>query len=158
MTQIDLDVQLATECTHLPPLSQLEQWVTAALADSRACAELTIRVVSEAESAALNQQYRGIDRPTNILSFPFEVPPGIDADDPIQNLLGDLVICAEVVAREAQEQNKTLAAHWAHLIVHGVLHLRGYDHLDDSDAEAMEALETRLICALGFPPPYDAEL
>jgi probable rRNA maturation factor len=158
MTQLDLDVQLATECAHLPPVAQLEQWVNAALDGSRAQAELTIRIVSRTESAALNQQYRGIDRPTNILSFPFELPPGIALDDPIQNLLGDLVICAEVMAQEAQEQNKTLVAHWAHLVVHGILHLRGYDHLDDTTANLMEDLETRIVCGLGFPPPYESEL
>jgi probable rRNA maturation factor len=157
MTTLELDLQLATECAELPTLAQFEQWVIAALAGTRECAELTIRIVNQIESATLNREYRGIDRPTNVLSFPFELPPGIAPDDPIADLLGDIVICAAVVEREAQEQQKTLIAHWAHLVVHGVLHLRGYDHLNDSEAEQMETLETDILGALGFPPPYDSQ-
>lgn len=157
MTTLELDVQLATESAELPAIAQLEQWVIAALAGTRERAELTIRIVDQHESAMLNREYRGIDRPTNVLSFPFELPPGIAPDDPITDLLGDIVICAAVVEREAQEQHKKLIAHWAHLVVHGVLHLRGYDHLDDSEAEHMEALETQIMGALGFPPPYDSQ-
>src|SRR5690606_20131870 len=101
------------------------------LADERQEAELTIRIVDEEESRILNRDYRGKDKPTNVLSFPFEAPPGLDA----WPLLGDLVICAPVVAREAVEQGKPLMAHWAHMVVHGVLHLLGYDHEEDEDAE-----------------------
>jgi len=155
MTTLELDLQLATECAELPTLAQFEQWVIAALAGTRECAELTIRIVNQIESATLNREYRGIDRPTNVLSFPFELPPGIAPDDPIADLLGDIVICAAVVEREAQEQQKTLIAHWAHLVVHGVLHLRGYDHLNDDEAEQMETLETQILSDLGFPSPYD---
>ncbi|MBV5309915.1 rRNA maturation RNase YbeY [Chromatium okenii] len=155
MTTLELDLQLATECAELPTLAQFETWVIAALAGTRECAELTIRIVNQIESATLNREYRGIDRPTNVLSFPFELPPGIAPDDPIADLLGDIVICAAVVEREAQEQQKTLIAHWAHLVVHGVLHLRGYDHLNDDEAEQMETLETQILSDLGFPSPYD---
>nr|WP_228276757.1 rRNA maturation RNase YbeY [Marinobacter sp. JSM 1782161] len=114
--------------------------------------EVTLRIVDEDESAALNGQYRQKDRPTNVLSFPFEQPEGITLP-----LAGDLVICAPVVAREAHEQGKTLSAHWAHMVIHGMLHLQGYDHIDDRDAEIMETLEIRLLAELGFSNPYLAE-
>ena len=153
--QLELDLQLATDCPALPALSQLERWTLAALDGHSERAELTIRVVDPDESAALNRQYRGLDRPTNVLSFPFELPHGLDPDDSIRDLLGDLVICAEVVRREALEQGKELTAHWAHMVVHGVLHLLDYDHLDEAEAETMETLETSILCGLGFPPPYE---
>ncbi len=145
-----LDLQLATQAQDLPSQAQLEAWVTAALQGAgREETELTIRIVDDAESQALNSQYRGKDKPTNVLSFPFEAPPGIALP-----LLGDLVICAPVVAQEAQEQGKTLAAHWAHMVIHGTLHLLGYDHIKDQDAERMEAKETALLDSLGYPDPY----
>lgn len=152
---LELDLQLATNAPDLPALSQFERWTLAALAGRRERAELTIRIVDPDEGAALNRQYRGLDRPTNVLSFPFELPPGIDPDDAIRDLLGDLVICAEVVRREALEQGKDAHAHWAHMVVHGVLHLLDYDHLDEAEAEAMETLETNILGGLGFPPPYE---
>ena len=111
--------------------------------------ELTIRVVDEEESQSLNSQYRGKDNPTNVLSFPFEAPAEIELD-----LLGDLVICAPVVGKEATEQSKEEIAHWAHMVIHGTLHLQGYDHIEDEEAEAMEALEVKILSALGFPDPY----
>lgn len=124
-------------------LEQLVQEGTAAQAKSR----LSIRIVDEAESAALNSQYRHKQGATNILSFP--VPEGLpDA------LLGDLAICAPVVAREAAEQHKSCEAHWAHLTVHGVLHLKGYDHEEPRAAEAMETLERRILAGLGYQDPY----
>lgn len=158
--QLDLDLQLATDCPDLPLPPQFERWVIAALDGRRERAALTIRVVDPDEGAALNRQYRGIDRPTNVLSFPFDLPPGLvpDADDPIADLLGDLVICDDVVRREAQEQGKEPHAHWAHLVVHGVLHLLDYDHINETEATAMEALETTILCGLGFPPPYEHHL
>ena len=115
--------------------------------------ELSLRLVDEAECADLNQRYRGKAGPTNVLSFPFEPPPGIKGP----RYLGDLVICVPVVVREVAEQGKAPEAHWAHLVVHGVLHLLGYDHLDEAEAQEMEALETRLLANLGFPPPYADE-
>ncbi len=111
--------------------------------------ELVIRVVDEAESSALNRDYRGRDRPTNVLSFPFEAPPPIES-----YLIGDLVICAPVVAREALAQGKAAKAHWAHMVVHGVLHLLGFDHPSDAEAESMEALEREIQGGLGYPDPY----
>ncbi len=113
--------------------------------------ELSLRLVDEAESADLNQRYRGKAGPTNVLSFPFEPPPGARG----RRYLGDLAICAPVVVREAAEQAKAPEAHWAHLVVHGVLHLLGYDHLDEAMALVMETLETRILGDLGFPPPYE---
>lgn len=150
-----LDLQFGGPGAKPPTRSDLERWVAAALEGRRERAELTIRVVGEAEGRELNRRYRGQDRPTNVLSFPFEAPPGIDPVDPIHDLLGDLVICADLVQRESLEQGKPAAAHWAHLVVHGVLHLLDYDHLTEEDAAHMEGLETAILCGLGFHPPYD---
>lgn len=147
--RVELDVQYASEAPSLPSEADLERWALAALQTERAFVELTIRIVDEAESQALNREYRRRDRPTNVLSFPFEAPPGAVSD-----LLGDLVICAPVVAREASEQGKPLAAHWAHMVVHGVMHLLGYDHERDEEAEHMEALESDRLAALGIADPY----
>jgi len=145
---LDVDLQIATECSQLPSESQLCQWAAKALQSAQPF-EVTVRIVDEAESQELNHTYRGKDKPTNVLSFPFEAPPGIDI-----NLLGDLVICAPVVMLEAQEQGKTAEAHWAHMIIHGMLHLQGYDHIEDDEAEIMETLETQLLKELGYPDPY----
>lgn len=151
---LDLDLQIATESTPLPSQSDFEQWATAALADYRAEAELTIRLVDATESQQLNHQYRGKNKATNVLSFPFQNPPGLTLP-----LVGDLVICAAVVEREAVEQSKTTQAHWAHMVIHGCLHLLGFDHIKDDDAEEMEQLEITLLAQLGFNNPYltDAE-
>ncbi|MBY5992728.1 rRNA maturation RNase YbeY [Ferrimonas balearica] len=145
---MELDLQLAVEADALPDEAQLNRWAALALAD-RPEAELTIRITDEAESQQLNRDYRGKDKPTNVLSFPFEAPPGIELP-----LLGDLVICAAVVAREAEEQSKAPMDHWAHMVIHGCLHLIGYDHIDDEDAEQMEALERQLLAQLGIADPY----
>nr|WP_041411593.1 rRNA maturation RNase YbeY [Shewanella pealeana] len=146
---IDLDVQVAVEGFELPSQAELELWVKTALRDTMSEAELTIRIVDVEESQELNMTYRGKDKPTNVLSFPFEAPPGIELP-----LLGDLVICAAVVEQEAIDQNKPLLAHWAHMVVHGCLHLLGYDHIEDVEAEEMESLETQLIESLGYINPY----
>ncbi|MEW6647703.1 MAG: rRNA maturation RNase YbeY [Pseudomonadota bacterium] len=146
---IDLDLQIASAASGLPAEDDFRSWVEAALAGRRAEAELTIRVVDEEESAELNGTYRHKQGPTNVLSFPFEAPPGVALP-----LLGDIVICAPVVAREAQEQDKTAAAHWAHMTVHGCLHLLGYDHIDPAEAEIMENLERDVLSALGYADPY----
>ncbi|WP_338589598.1 rRNA maturation RNase YbeY [Shewanella khirikhana] len=144
-----LDLQYAVKPDNLPTQAQFETWVRVALGDTMDEAELTIRIVDTSESQQLNHDYRGKDKPTNVLSFPFEAPPGIELP-----LLGDLVICASVVENEALEQQKALEAHWAHMVVHGCLHLLGYDHIEDAEAEEMESLETTLITGLGFPDPY----
>ncbi len=155
-THLDLDLQVACEAPGLPEEAQLRAWAAAALAGRREAAELTIRVVGEAEGTELNQRYRGRPGPTNVLSFPFEIPAGLPADAAGLDLIGDLVICAPVVAREAAAQGKPEPAHWAHLVVHGTLHLLGYDHITDPDAAAMEAVETAILAGLGFPSPYEA--
>lgn len=152
---LELDLQLGTAAPQVPSRAELRGWVAAVLEGRRERAELTIRVVGESEARDLNRRYRGQDRATNVLSFPFEAPPGIADGDPIHDLLGDLVICAELVHREAREQGKPVAAHWAHLVVHGVLHLLDYDHLTEDEAAEMEGLETAILGGLGFPPPYD---
>jgi probable rRNA maturation factor len=151
---LDLDLQIATDAPGLPAESDFTRWAGAALEGHRERAILTIRIVDAAEGQALNQRFRGQERPTNVLSFPFEAPPGLPGMDGIEDLLGDLVICAPVVSREAVEQGKSEPAHWAHLVVHGVLHLLGFDHLTEHEAEAMEGLETVILGRLGFPPPY----
>jgi len=144
-----LEVQHATEVSDVPDEQALHAWALAALGNGPAPVELVIRIVDQPESRALNARYRGKDKPTNILSFPFEAPPGIE-----MNLLGDLVICAAVVAREAREQHKPLDHHWAHMVVHGVLHLRGYNHLDDKQASEMETLEKQILEGFGIADPY----
>ena len=137
-----------------PSQTEIEQWVTAVLqAEKNEAAELTVRIVDETESAALNQQYRHKQGPTNVLSFPFESPTEV-AEDLSVNLLGDLVICAPVVNREALEQHKAEQAHWVHMVVHGTLHLLGYDHVDRNEAEAMENREIRIMDSLGYANPY----
>lgn len=150
---VELDLQLATTAQELPSETQLRQWCELALRQRTAPSELTIRIVDEAEGRELNHTWRGKDYPTNVLSFPADIPEGL-LDIP---LLGDLVICAPVVAREAAEQGKTASAHWAHLVIHGCLHLLGYDHLDDEEAEEMEGLERQLLAELGYPDPYDCD-
>ena len=147
-----IHLDLATT-QRVPGEVLFQQWARAA-ADAAAneAAELSIRIVDEAESAELNQTYRHKSGPTNVLSFPCEVPAGVPND-----LLGDLVICAPVVEREALEQCKNSEAHWAHMVIHGVLHLRGYDHLQEDEAEHMEALEVEILDGLGYPNPYEIE-
>ncbi|WP_318445782.1 rRNA maturation RNase YbeY [Photobacterium leiognathi] len=150
---IYLDLQYATESQDgLPTEAEFQQWLDAAVTPFQADAEVTIRLVDEADSHELNLEYRGKNRPTNVLSFPFEAPPGIELE-----LLGDLIICRQVVEKEALEQNKPLKAHWAHMVVHGSLHLLGYDHIEDDEAEEMEGLETEIMQNMGFVDPYISE-
>ncbi len=149
---IELDLQIATEAADLPAEADFHRWVAAALGNSREEAELTIRVTGEEEIRELNATYRGKDKPTNVLSFPFEAPPGVDIP-----LLGDIIICAVVVEREAVDQGKPLEAHWAHMVIHGTLHLLGYDHINDGEAKEMEGLEIRLLTDLGYANPYERD-
>lgn len=136
-----------------PAQRKLQQWVAAALAEAGSDdeAELTIRIVPEQEMQQLNQRYRDQPGVTNVLSFAAQLPPELQLP-----LLGDIVICAAVVEREATEQGKTADAHWAHMVVHGTLHLLGYDHIEEGDAETMERLEARTLDKLQFPPPYES--
>ena len=153
MSKMIIDLQIACEQeTGLPTVQQIEHWATAAVQPQSDNVEMTVRIVDEAESHALNLNYRGKDRPTNVLSFPFECPDEVELP-----LLGDLVICRQVVEREAQEQDKPVMAHWAHMVVHGSLHLLGYDHIEDDEAEEMESLETQIMTELGFADPYLSE-
>lgn len=156
--QLELDLQREIDLPGIPAEASFRQWVEAALLGRREAAELSIRLVSVEEMTALNRDYRGKDRPTNVLSFPFELPAGLDAvddEDVPRGLLGDIVICAEVVADEARQQGKPLEAHWAHMLVHGVLHLLGYDHIDDDEAGQMERLEIDILARLGVGNPYE---
>ena len=146
---LELDLQLATDGQH-PDGAQLRRWCELALRQRTADSELTIRLVDEAEGRELNHTWRHKDYATNVLSFSAEIPDGI-LDIP---LLGDLVICVPVVEREAAEQGKALDAHWAHLVIHGCLHLLGYDHIEDDEALEMEDLERQLLAELGHPDPY----
>ena len=156
MATLELDLQLASEDDDVPEPGQFEQWIMAALDQAQFDAnddlpiEITIRIVDSDESRQLNNDYRQKDKPTNVLSFPFESPEGV----PLQ-LLGDLVICAPVVRQEAQEQHKSPESHWAHMVIHGTLHLLGFDHIEDADAITMETLETRIMAGQGYSDPYE---
>ena len=146
---VAIEVQAAVTAAAVPDTGQLRAWAARALQQQAAAAELVIRVVDEAEITALNRAYRGKDGPTNVLSFPSELPAEVGS-----TLLGDIVICAPVVARECVLQDKSPEAHWAHLVIHGVLHLLGFDHQTEGQAAHMEALEVRLLDELGFSDPY----
>ncbi len=145
-----VSIQLASRAKKIPSQNYLRRWARATLATQSKFAEVTIRIVDNKESAKLNQTYRHKSGPTNVLSFPFQPPAGIATP-----LLGDLVICAPVVAKEALAQNKILSAHWAHMIIHGILHLFGYDHLKKTDAAIMEKIEIKILARLGYPNPYE---
>lgn len=142
MPQLNASIQFATQAQHLPSPSQLRKWAKAAL---RVDTEVTIRIVDEAEGRMLNHNYRGKDYATNVLTFPLTEEP---------YLMGDIIICAPVVEKEAQDQHKDLFAHYAHLTVHGILHLHGYDHETEAQAELMEGLETAIVTKLGYANPY----
>lgn len=146
--------QVACDDGDLPSETAVEGWVAAALDGRREVAEVVVRVVGPEEGCRLNRDYRGRDYATNVLSFPFEAPPGLDEDLPE---LGDLVICADVVAHEAAEQAKPPSHHWAHMVVHGTLHLLGYDHMEEAEAREMESAEREILAGLGIPDPYREE-
>ncbi len=148
---LEIVVLYATRKPWVPPRKHIARWARAALGRRRGAWALAVQVVSRAESRRLNRRFRRRDRPTNVLSFPATLE---EADG--RRLLGDLVICAPVLAREAREQRKSRAAHWAHMIIHGVLHLRGYEHARDADARRMERRERTVLDGLGFPDPYEA--
>jgi len=147
-------VQRAAECPWLPATAVIRRWAASAAGPGHG-GELTVRVVDEAESALLNETYRGKAGPTNVLAFPADVPALPDATEPPP--LGDLVICAPVVEREAAEQGKAVLAHFAHLVVHGTLHLIGHDHEEEAAAQVMEAREREVLGGFGFADPYGAE-
>lgn len=149
---LDLQIALDTTGLTLPSEAQIQTWVGSALNGRMPCAEVTVRIVDEIEIEQLNQQYRHKEGPTNVLSFPFEADVSMEIP-----LLGDIVICAPVVAREAVEQHKDLLSHWAHMLVHGTLHLLGFDHHSDGEAEAMEQQEIQVMQQLGFSNPYEVK-
>jgi probable rRNA maturation factor len=146
---IELDLQIACNFDDLPSEQQFTLWAEKALLPYREQAELTIRIADEQESQELNSQYRGKDKPTNVLSFPFEAPPGIELP-----LVGDLIICPQVVKRESIEQEKPFHEHFAHMVIHGCLHLLGFDHINEQDAMEMESLEKEFLAELGISDPY----
>lgn len=145
-----IDIQDAVQNgVFVPSQKELETWAQAAYLTLDIENNVSIRVVETDESNALNLEYREKDKPTNVLSFPMELPEGIDVA-----ILGDIVVCADVVASEAQQQNKAINDHWAHMVVHGMLHLQGYDHIEDAEAEEMESLEVEILAKLGVQNPY----
>ena len=146
--KVDIAVQNATSFTPVPSRQQFARWASAALHEHGE-AKLLIRLVDRQESRQLNAQYRHKDKATNVLSFPADLRQEVGLA-----LLGDIIICAPIVAEEAQNQHKTVEAHWAHLTIHGILHLLGHDHQAEQDASAMESLETGILRSLGFPDPY----
>lgn len=150
MNDIQIDIQIVSKAEKIPSKTQFKNWAMAALSKI-SMAEITIRVVDEKESSFLNTTYRHKKGPTNVLSFPSSSPifPNV--------ILGDIVICAPLVKKEAKEQGKEEKSHWAHLTVHGILHLLGYDHIEDKDASLMESLEKAILQKLGFPNPYGDE-
>jgi len=146
---IELELQIASKAKTLPHPAQFREWVSVTLYQRLDTAELTIRIVDEEESAQLNKEYRDKEGPTNVLSFPYEPYPGIAS-----RLLGDIVICAPVVEQEAKASSKPILEHWAHIVIHGVLHLLGYNHELETEAKEMESLELEIMLKLGFSPPY----
>lgn len=145
---VEVVVQYALVAPDNPSVAQINTWTTAAALELNRT-EVVVRVTDDAESAQLNQQFRRQSGATNVLSFPFESPPGVEVD-----VLGDLVLCAPVIVREAREQGKPALAHWAHMVVHGMLHLQGYDHQADAQAQEMEKRERDIMERLGFENPY----
>ena len=146
-----VDVQRVCAVPGVPPAVELARWAEAALDGRSDGARMTVRVVDEDEGAQLNERYRGTAGATNVLAFAFDAP-----EVPSVRILGDVVVCAPVAAREANEHSKRLDAHWAHLVVHGTLHLLGYDHDDAGSAGEMEILEREILDRLGYPDPYAA--
>ena len=147
---VSVDLQVAWRRGRVPAPGKLRGWISAALDGRRAGAEVSVRVVGEEEACELNRDYRSQDKPTNVLAFPSDLPAGLGME-----LLGDLVLCGPLVEKEAIEQRKDLEAHWAHLVVHGTLHLVGLDHQTEAEAREMEALEVEILAELGYPDPYD---
>jgi probable rRNA maturation factor len=148
-----LDFQIVSKSLSVPAQLLFNKWVDAVLQDESQNSEIVIRIVDEQEMIQYNEQYRRKIGSTNILSFPFDPPKGVDSD-----LLGDLLICAPVIEAESQQQNKELEHHWAHMIVHGVLHLIGYNHLDELEAEEMEAIEIKILRSIKIDNPYEEKI
>ena len=144
-----VDIQIESQSKQLPSTDQFQVWVDTVLTHADEDSEVVIRIVDEAEMIQFNQQYRQKEGTTNILSFPFDAPDEVES-----SLLGDLLVCAPVIEKEALLQNKKLAHHWSHMIIHGVLHLLGYDHINDDEAQEMEALEIKMLSTIDIANPY----
>lgn len=151
MLKFHIELQNPYDFSDIPNRFVLQRWIDCALKNHKQQGEICIRLVDEAEMQQLNHQYRDKNKPTNILSFPMSVPEELELES---DLLGDLVICVPALRSESEEQKKDLEAHWAHIIVHGVLHLIGYDHIDDKDAVIMQDLEIKYLNQLGYADPY----
>ena len=155
-----LDLQLASKHADIPKLEDIQLWLDTLLSHQQLDKkEITVRIVDNAEIQELNRQYRGKDKSTNVLSFPFEMPE-LNLPDEVQiyksisNFLGDIVICVQVVSQESKQQNKPLSHHWAHMLIHGTLHLLGYDHTEEQEAEEMEGIEIAILKNLSIDDPY----
>lgn len=148
LMSIKISIQKLSKITDIPNNLQLKQFINAAILLPEGKTEIALRIVDEAESQELNFAYRQKNKPTNVLAFPYEDPA----------YLGDLAVCAPIVAKEAKQQGKTILAHWAHLLVHGTLHLQGYDHIIDAERKSMEALEIAILNRLNFPNPYEEDV
>jgi probable rRNA maturation factor len=147
--KIKVNIQRVTKISGIPTDKEIRKWAKSALNNYNQDSEITVRIVDTDESRQLNRKWRNINEPTNVLSFPVE---GIQIYAP--GLLGDIVICAPIIINEARNQNKTVNAHWAHMVIHGILHLLGYDHNNFKNAEIMESLEIKLLESLGYNNPY----
>ncbi|MCF6252302.1 MAG: rRNA maturation RNase YbeY [Methylococcaceae bacterium] len=145
-----LDFQVVSQSNSIPSIDQFQSWIDVVLSDESIDSEIVVRIIDEAEMTQFNEQYRDKIGPTNILSFPFDVPEGIASI-----LLGDLLVCAPIIEKESLQQNKIIDHHWAHIIVHGVLHLLGHDHIDECDAKEMEALEIKILRKIKIKNPYE---
>lgn len=148
---IQVHIQQASEAADIPVEADFQRWIAAALEGRRDSGEISIRIIELEEMQALNFLYRQQNKATNVLSFPMGELPGIEDEIP---MLGDIVLCAPVIATEASQQSKLPEAHWAHMVVHSILHLLGYDHEEDDEAQAMEALERQIMDTLDYPDPY----
>lgn len=155
-----LDLQIASECSDIPKPKDIQFWLDTVFSHQQLVdREITVRIVDTDEIQQLNQEYRGKNKATNVLSFPFEMPElslptDFQIDASLANFLGDIVICAQVIRRESQQQNKILNHHWAHMIVHGSLHLLGYDHIEEQEAQQMESIEIAILQKLAIDDPY----
>ena len=150
---VNLGVQYTEQAEEPPSIDEFQSWANIALINEKDV-EVNLRIVGEEESQSFNKEYRNKDKPTNVLSFPMEIPPALADEIDVPVILGDLIICAPVVEQEARQQNKTSKAHWARMVIHGMLHLQGYDHISDEQAEQMESLEIKLLQQLGIENPY----
>lgn len=153
LMQADFEIQRAVTSIKTPDDDQFRTWISAVEAEPNRLYRLTIRIVDEIEAQRFNREYRKRDYATNVLSFPAELPGGLPAEVR-ESELGDLLMCASVVVREAREQHRPADDHWAHLTIHGLLHLLGYDHQQPEEAAIMETLETEILAKLGISDPY----